>query len=109
MKDLKRGRYSSVLRDAMSSFLLKEIETSLGTIISVSNVVISQKNTVAKIFVSVYPEDEREGIEKMLKKLENKAVRYIKDNLRLKKAPKIVFVLDVGESMRERIENILKS
>lgn len=92
----------------MSEFLSEEFSSELGTVVTISHLELSEKETAAKVYVSVFPVKSREGVEESLKKLENKAVGYLRKNLRLRNIPVIRLVPDHGEDKRERIEELLQ-
>ncbi len=107
MQEHKKQRLASILRTSLSSFIKEELVLPSDHMASVSRVELSDKGTLAKIYISIFPANEE--LEKDLKKLGNKAVGYLKRNESLKYAPAIRFLSDNGEEARENIENLLKS
>ncbi|OGZ41743.1 MAG: hypothetical protein A3C80_02930 [Candidatus Ryanbacteria bacterium RIFCSPHIGHO2_02_FULL_45_43] len=109
MKEIKKERLSSIVRDTIAQFFKEELDLPVGCIVSISKVMLSKRATDALLYISVYPEKFGKGVEKRAKMLENKAVRYIKSHLALKHTLQIRFELDLGEQAREHIEKILNS
>jgi len=108
MQEHRHQRFISILNKGLNEFLLEELPANPGTVITISYLEVTEKETVVKAHISVFPVESREGVEESLKTLENKAGGYLRKNLRLRNVPIIKFVPDRGEDKRERIEELLK-
>lgn len=108
MQIRKLKRLESILGDVLAKFFEDEIDVPQGVFLSVTRIQVAESGINATVFVSVYPNTEREYLEKKLKKMENKASAFVREYLRIKRVPKISFMLDRGEEMRDKINRILK-
>jgi len=108
MEIRKQKRLESILGDILARFFEEELDFPQEVFLSITRVQVSESGGNATIFVSIYPDKEREHLAKKLKKMENKASAFVRSRLRIKHAPQIRFALDRGEEMRDKIERILK-
>lgn len=108
MQEHRHQRFISILHKGLNEFLAEELSSHLGTVITISYLQVSEKETIVKAYVSVFPVGEREGVEESLKTLENKAGGYLRKHLRLRNIPIVRFLPDHGEDKRERIEELLQ-
>lgn len=102
----RQERLGSVLKDLAGSFIKTRAKTL--AIITPNRTEISSDLKSAKIFISVFPENNEKEILALLKKDENKFKNYIKTRVKIKFLPDIFFELDQGAKTERRIDELLK-
>ncbi len=84
-------------------------QNSNGTsLITVTNVVISDNAKTGKIFVSVLPVHKEEAALDFLKRQQREFSTYAQKNIKTGRLPRLSFELDLGEKNRQLIEEISK-
>lgn len=95
------------LRDALADVFSREIEFPLGVLVTVLSAKVTANTGHAKITLSVFPEDAKEGVHDLLRSED----RHIKDALakqvRLRRIPRLHYVFDDTEAHAEEIERAL--
>lgn len=107
MDEHRHGRLTAVIHHALGDFLREELQVGEGVFPTISFVEITDKGTLARVHVATFPKEAREEVEKKLKTVENKAVAYLRKNLRLKFIPTVRFIGDHGSDNVERIGELL--
>lgn len=93
----RQERINSLLRKIISSFIKPNIDS--GALVTVMRVEISKDLRLAKIFISVFPEEkEKEAID-LLKKKKCALYNYIKTKSKMKFLPSLSFEIDKGIKM----------
>lgn len=102
----KQERINALMRNLVSSFIRKEI--SLEIMVTVMRVETSEDSRLAKIFISVFPEEkEREILELLKKKLPQMRDYLLKSKLKMKFLPIVFFEIDRTAKIERKIEEIL--
>ncbi len=111
MKPLRLERINSLLREEIGSIIQRDLNDPRIGFVSVLEVKASPDLHEAKVFVSVFADDEKRR--KTIKGLKSAAgfIRHeIKERLSLRHAPDIIFELDnsieKGEHILELIEKV---
>lgn len=93
----------------MSTILQKEARFGLGTMVTVTVVRVTKDLELAKIYVSIYPEDNAQGVVASLNKNNWELRKFLSARIRnnLKKMPNVVFYLDDSLQEAEKIEALL--
>ena len=93
MKERRRDRIGTLVRDAVADFFLEEVSFPAGVLVSVAYVEVIESGSKANIFVSVFPDTAQEEVAKMLKMSENKASHFVRSRMRSKYTPVVRFML----------------
>lgn len=93
----------------MSTILQKEARFGLGTMITVTIVRVTKDLELAKIYVSIYPEDNAQGVVDSLNKNNWELRKLLSARIRnnLKKMPNVIFYLDDSLQEAQKIEDLL--
>ncbi|MEK7567985.1 MAG: ribosome-binding factor A [Patescibacteria group bacterium] len=84
-------------------------QNSNGTsLITVTNVVISNNAKTGKVFVSVLPVHKEKAAMDFLKRQQKEFSSFLQKNIKTGQLPRLSFELDLGEKNRQRIEEISK-
>ncbi len=102
--EIKDNRAKSILTDAAASFIA--LETNGFSLITVTNVNITNHGKMADILVTVLPDKEAESAISFLKRKRGIFRDYLKDKTKLARIPFIDFNLDLGEKNRQRIDEL---
>lgn len=95
-----------MLKELAGSFIKRNIES--GAIVTATKAEIFSDLRSAKIFVSVYPEENEKDVLGLLKNKEAEFRDFIKPRLKIKFLPKISFEIDNEIKMERKIEELLR-
>jgi ribosome-binding factor A len=111
MVKLRSQRVGEQIKKEVSEILRLDLkDPGLVNLTSVTDVEVSKDLRYAKIFVSVYDEqDEQEKVVKILNKASGFIRSEIGKRIRLRHVPEIEFHLDRSLEYGAHIENVLKS
>jgi len=102
----RQERINSLLRTSASSFIKTYIGS--GAVVTATKAEISPDLRLAKIFVSVFPEEKENEILRFLKEREREFKNFLKSNIRMKFLPRVFFEIDKREKIERRIDELLK-
>lgn len=102
-------RVNELLRHELGEVLSRELELPEGTLVTVTNVQVSQDLAHAKVWVSVLPFDRTEETLALMTKSVGTLQHILNRKLRMEPVPRIRFLVDEHEHQAARIEQILDS
>ncbi|MCS7183748.1 MAG: ribosome-binding factor A [Patescibacteria group bacterium] len=92
------------------SFILKEIIDNPKIFLTVLDIILPSKKGIMVIYLSIFPDEKKNEVIKILLKESNKIKQLIKKQKFLRYLPKkIFFKYDSGLKSMEEIDKILKS
>jgi ribosome-binding factor A len=107
-------RVNSLLYRELSKIIQQDIEFSLpagrqaeGVLVTLSRVECTANLIEAKVYISVFPEENSEKIMKILNKLIYGIQQKVNKKLKMRPIPKIIFVSDNGGAKAGRVEELL--
>lgn len=110
MKNLKRERLRTFIREEVSLLFKKELKDPRVGFVTITNVEVSQDGRFARIFVSVLGSEEE--IKETMEGL-NHALGFIRSRLaqklQVRYAPAIAFEYDSSLAKSAKVQEILKS
>lgn len=101
-------KINELIRKHINDIILKELSLKEGVFVTVVKVDTSSDLRYTRIFVSVFPENDRAYAMKTLEKEVFKIQGILNKKLHMRPLPKIVFQLDTTESKADEIERLLK-
>jgi ribosome-binding factor A len=101
-------RVNELIKREISEILLREIEFPKDTLVTVTRVETLNDLKESKIWVSVFPEDQRERVIKILNRQIYDIQQRINHLLRMRPIPKLKFVEEKQTSQAGKIEEILQ-
>jgi len=101
-------RINSVIKEEVSKLLDRKIKAPKGILITVTRVDTTQNLEEAKVWISVYPDDEVEKIFKILKEDVYQIQQALNKKLTMHNVPKIVFKEEDKTRKAAKIEKIIK-
>ncbi len=112
MESIRQNKVSRLIQKELASFFREESKNLFaGKMITVTIVRVSPDLSMAKIYISIYPEKKEEGTLSLVNNL-NKTIRnYLGNRIRhqVRLIPELAFYLDDSLDYLERIEQLLKS
>lgn len=110
MKPTREEKISRMLQKEFGDIFLLYAKKMQGVIISVSDVNISPDFSLARVYLSIFPNEKAQDVFSLIN-IDQKSLRFelgkrIKDSLRI--VPEIAFVLDDSLNYLEKIDNLLK-
>lgn len=78
-------------------------------LITITHAEVAPNEKIVKIFFTVLPDDQENGVENFLNRKRSEFVEFIEKKAKIGRMPNIEFKIDVGEKNRQRIDFLLKS
>lgn len=105
---LRIQRINELLKQEIGSLILKELDFSRDTMITITGVFTSDDLRQAKVKVSILPYLKAERILKVLNSQAFLLQKLLNKKLNMRIVPKIKFKLDSSEEQKTKIEQLLK-
>lgn len=110
MKPTREEKISRMIQKEFGDIFLLYAKKMQGVIISVSDVNVSPDFSLARVYLSIFPNEKAQDIFSLIN-IDQKSLRFelgkrIKDSLRI--VPEITFLLDDSLNYLEKIDNLLK-
>lgn len=102
----KHGRAAEMLQHAIAEFINRESNKT--TLITVTNIDLSPDEGNARVFISIFPDQNKKGVLDFLSRKRDDVRTYIKQSTKLRRIPRITFEEDLGEKNRQRIDELLR-
>ena len=106
MASYRREQLSSLIQKELGEIIAKEIEFPFGSIVTISEVEISNNFKKAIVWVSVIPGEAGLRALEILKKARGFLQYHLGEEVRVRILPRIEFVLDKGAEHAARIEKL---
>lgn len=103
----KQEKVNNAIKKLLATIILKELDFSNQTIITITRVECSSNMFFAKVFVSVIPENERDDVINVLDNNVRKIQSILNKKLQIRPVPRIEFVKEKMTESAARIEKIL--
>ena len=104
MNTQKHNRLAEYIREIAAEYLVREANHD--SLITVTGVELSDKETRACILISVLPtEKEADALEFTQRKANDMRLYFMK-KVKIRRAPRFYFAIDIGEKNRQRIDEI---
>ncbi len=104
MSDIRDDKMKDFIRATAATFIQRE---SNGTsLITVTNVSISDRGSEATVFFTVLPVDKEKAALDFLKRMRSEFRTYLMEKSRMRRIPFFDFEIDNGEKNRQKIDEI---
>lgn len=110
METTRQKKLAGLIQKEVSQIFQKKTSDFMGKLISVTVVRMSPDLGSAKIYLSIFPEDNKEEVFKEIQN-NNKAIRYDLGNTirnQVRRIPELFFYIDDSLSYAEKIDELLK-
>jgi ribosome-binding factor A len=104
MNQHRSERVSDIIKGLAARFL--ELESNRSSIITVTDVQVSNNEKEAMIFFTVFPDSAEGVVLEFAKRRRSDFKHFVMDNSRLGRIPFFDFAIDFGEKNRQRIEEL---
>lgn len=101
----KKERLLSLLREVAGSFIRFEVDPD--ALVTAMRVELSKDASLARIFISVFPENKEKEIVGLLNKKKNEMKEYLKKETKLKVLPYVEFEIDKAIKMEREMDKVL--
>lgn len=102
------SKINDLIRQHINDIIIKELSLKEGVFVTIAKIDTSSDLRYTHIFVSVFPESERNYIMKTLEREIYKIQGMLNKKLNMRPLPRINFKLDITESKADEIEKLLK-
>ncbi|MDP3883269.1 MAG: 30S ribosome-binding factor RbfA [Candidatus Staskawiczbacteria bacterium] len=100
-------KVNSLLQHEINNIFLKDLNFPDGILVTLTQVDCTSNLIEAKVYISVFPEENTENIMKILNKLIYGIQQKVNKRLKMRPIPKIIFVADKGVARAGRVEELL--
>jgi ribosome-binding factor A len=107
MSSSRDQKLKDIIREAAALFLQKE--SNYTSILTVTDVTLSERSNNATIYFTVLPVDKEKGALDFVKRKRAEFREYFKSRARMRALPFFDFEIDKGEKNRQRIDEIARS
>ncbi len=107
MSSSRDQKLKDIIKEAAAEFLQRE--SNYTSILTVTDIALSNKSNRATIFFTVLPENKEKGALDFTKRKRAEFREFFKDRARMRTLPFFDFEIDKGEKNRQRIDEIAKS
>ena len=101
-------KVNDLVRDNLSRIITEELSLKTGVLASITKVDTSKDLRYAQVLVSVFPEEQRDYVEKTLQKELYRIQGLLNDSMHLKIVPKIKFTIDLTQQKASELENVFE-
>jgi ribosome-binding factor A len=104
MSEKRSETISKIIKKAAADFIQKE--SSGVSLITITDVRLSNDEKYANILFTVLPEDKKDAALEFTKRMRSEFREYIKAHTKLGRIPMFDFQIDLGEKHRQKIDTI---
>ena len=101
-------KINELLRKQLGEIMERELSLKIGVFITIAKVDTSRDLRYARMFVSVFPEQETHYVSETLKKELPQIQKHLYRKLHMKPLPKLSFEIDQTAQEADKVEKILK-
>ncbi len=109
METTRQSKINRLLQKELGEIFLTETKKMQGTLVSVSIVRVSPDLSVAKVYLSIFPSNQAEGILKAVRE-SSKSIRHelaTRVRFQLRKVPELTFFIDDSLDYIDNIDTLL--
>jgi len=107
MSNARDQKLKDIIREAAAEFLQRE--SNYTSILTVTDVSLSEKGNNSTIFFTVLPDNKEKGALDFVKRKRAEFREFFKRKARMRALPFFDFEIDKGEKNRQRIDEIARS
>ncbi len=103
----REQKLKNIIKKVAAEFIQKE--SNHISIITITDVSLSEKNNKATIFFTVLPENKESGVIDFCKRKRTEFREFFKNHSRMRSLPFFDFEIDKGEKNRQKIDDIARN
>lgn len=100
-------RVEHLLARELSTIIREEFDAPQGTLISITKTEVSQDTMYANVSVSIWPDEKRDMVFKMLQRAEGHLYSFLEKRMRVHPIPKLHFVLDQSIAQASKVYSLM--
>jgi ribosome-binding factor A len=104
MNTQKHNRLAEYIREIAAEYLVRE--SNRDSLITVTGVELSDTESNARILISVLPTTKEADALDFSKRKTNDLRLYFMKKVKIRRAPRFSFAIDIGEKNRQRLDEI---
>ena len=104
MNSQKHNRLAEYIREVAAEYLVRE--SNRDSLITVTGVDLSDTEANARILISVLPTEKESDALDFVQRKANDLRLYFMKKVKIRRAPRLSFAIDLGEKNRQRIDEI---
>lgn len=104
MNTQKHNRLAEYIREVAAEYLARE--SNRDSLITVTGVDLSERETGARILISVLPTEKEADALEFVQRKTNDLRLYFMKKVKIRRAPRFSFDIDLGEKNRQRLDEI---
>lgn len=97
-------KLTKIIQKAAADFM--QIESNGASLITITNVRLSNDEKYATILFTVLPEEKQDAVLEFTKRMRSEFKQYVKANTKIGRIPMFDFQIDLGELHRQKIDTI---
>lgn len=97
-------KLTKIIQKAAADFM--QIESNGASLITITNVRLSNDEKYATILFTVLPEEKHDAVLEFTKRMRSEFKQYVKANTKIGRIPMFDFQIDLGELHRQKIDTI---
>lgn len=101
----KQQKFKGVIAQLAGEFI--QSESNHQSLITVTDILVTDDFQKATIFVTVLPEQKQDAALDFLKRQRKDFKKFIKKKSRMSRIPQFDFMLDAGEKHRQKIDELI--
>jgi len=99
---------NELIRSELAHIILKELEFSLGCLVTITKVATASDLKTAKVFFSVLPTSYLDGAMKILHKNHGHLQGFLGSRLKMQFIPRLEFKIDLSQEKAAHIDELLE-
>jgi len=101
-------RVASLIQEELSCFLIKDVQGQVPGLITVTRVEVTDDLMTAHIYLSVFGNDDKEGLLPLLEKRKGYIRKILASRINLKYNPELFFSLDQAPEDEEKLDRLFE-
>ncbi len=101
----RNDKFKEIVMRAASQFI--QTESNHQSLITVTDVAVSNDFQKATIFVTVFPDHKQTAVIDFLQRQKREFKQFIMTHTKIGKIPMFSFAIDLGEKMRQKIDEAI--
>jgi ribosome-binding factor A len=107
MQEKQIKRIESALKDELAAIIQKEIDLKPGTLVTVTEIEISEDNRYADVYITVLPENTQGSVLTILKRASGFLRAELIHRFDWGRGPELRFQIDEGQRKADSIDSLL--
>jgi ribosome-binding factor A len=107
MDEQKQARIQSTIQKELGKIIERDLDVNPSTLVTITTVEYLPDNHLARVNISVFPENEQEQIISQLNRLAKTFVLALQKRIKMGYIPNLIFKYDAGIVKNARIQELI--